>query len=122
VVEVSLGRTAVVEAYVKIDEPAQGAVLDIARSVVVRGRGAGLTEGNVVVQALDAQGNVLTQVPTTLQGQDVGTGGEGGWSAELTIEVEPGTAGKIRAFSPSPKDGSIIAEDSVDVSLGQTRE
>jgi hypothetical protein len=50
----------------------------------------------------------------------VGTGGEGTWSTELTIEVEPGTAGRLRAFSPSPLDGSIIAEDSVDISLGQT--
>ncbi|HSR31054.1 MAG TPA: Gmad2 immunoglobulin-like domain-containing protein [Anaerolineae bacterium] len=119
-VEVSLGRTAAVQSYIRIDEPTQGALLDIIRAVGVRGSGAGLPEGNVVVEALDAQGNVLAQVPTTLQGPDVGTGGEGGWSTELTIEVEPGTAGRIRAFSPSPLDGSIIAEDSVEVSLGQT--
>ena len=97
-------------------------MVDIARPVVVRGNGVGLPEGSVVVQALYGQGNVLTQVPTTLQGQDVGTGGEGTWSTELTIEAEPGTAGKIRAFSPSPKDGSIIAEDVGEVSLGQMRE
>jgi heat shock protein HslJ len=87
---------------------------------VVRGSGAALPEGNVVVEALDAQGNVLAQVATTMQGPDVGTGGEGTWSTELTIDVEPGTAGRIRAFSPSPLDDSIIAEDSVEVSLGQT--
>jgi heat shock protein HslJ len=120
VVEVSLGRTAAVGTYVIIDEPAQGAVLDIARPVVVRGSGAGLPEGNVVVEVLDAQGNVLVQVPTTLQGPDVGTGGEGTWSTELTIETEPGTAGTILAYSRSPKDGSIIAKDVVEVSLGQT--
>jgi heat shock protein HslJ len=119
-VEVSLGRTEAVQPYVRIDEPIQGALLDISGPVGVGGSGAGLPEGNVVVEALDAQGNVLAQVPTTLQGPDVGTGGEGTWSTELTIEVEPGTAGKIRAFSPSPLDGSIIAEDSVEVSLGQT--
>jgi hypothetical protein len=50
----------------------------------------------------------------------VGTGGEGTWSTELTIEVERGTAGTIQAYSPSPLDGSLIAEDSVEVSLGQT--
>jgi heat shock protein HslJ/predicted secreted protein len=120
VVEVSLGRTAAVQAYIKIDEPAQGAVLDIARPVAVRGSGAGLPEGNVVVEALDSRGNVLDRQPTILQGQDVGTGGKGTWSIELTIEAELGTAGRIRAYSPSPKDGSIIAEDSVEVSLGQT--
>jgi hypothetical protein len=119
-VEVSLGRTAAVQPFIRIEEPAQGALLDIAGPVGVGGSGAGLPEGNVVVEALDAQGNVLAQVPTILRGPDVGTGGEGTWSTELTIEVEPGTAGRIRAFSPSPLDGSIVAEDSVEVSLGQT--
>ena len=119
-VEVSLGRTEAVKSYIKMDEPTQGALLDISKPVLVRGSGAGLPEGNVVVEALDWQGNVLDRQPTTLQGQDVGTGGQGTWSAELTIKVEPGTAGKIRAYSESAKDGSIIAEDSVEVSLGQT--
>jgi len=119
-VDVSLGRTAAVESYIQIDEPAQGEVLDIAKPVTVRGSGAGLPEGNVVVEALDREGNVLDQQPTTLQGRDVGTGGEGTWSIELTIEAEPGTAGEIRAFSPSPQDGSVIAEDRVEVSLGST--
>jgi hypothetical protein len=120
VVEVSLGRTAARPVYLRIDEPAQGAVLDIAKPVPVRGSGAALPEGNVVVEALDAQGKVLAQVPTTMQGPDVGTGGEGTWSTELTLKVEPGTAGKIRAYATSPKDGSVIAEDSIEVSLGQT--
>jgi hypothetical protein len=119
-VEVSLGRTAAVQPYIRIDEPVQGALLDISGPVGVRGSGAGLTEGNVVVEALDVQGNVLDRQPTTLQGPDVGTGGEGTWSTELTIEAELGTAGRIRAYHPSPLDGSIIAEDSVEVSLGQT--
>jgi len=120
VVEVSLGRTAAVQPYIRIDEPAQGALLDIGGPVTVRGSGAGLTEGNVVVEALDAQGNVLDQQPATLQGQDVATGGEGTWSTNLTINVEPGTAGRIWAYHPSTLDGSIIAEDSVEVSFGQT--
>jgi heat shock protein HslJ len=119
-VEVSMGRTEAVQAFIRIDEPAQGALLDIDQPVGVGGSGAGLPEGNVVVEVTDWQGNVLAQQPTTLQGQDVGTGGEGTWSLELSIEAEPGTVGRIRAYSPSPADGSIIAEDSVNVSLGQT--
>jgi len=119
-VEVSLGRTAAVQAFIAIDEPVQGAILDVSKPVLVRGGGAALPEANVVVEALDWQGNVLARVPTILQGRDVGTGGQGTWSAELSIDVEPGTAGKIRAYSPSPADGSIVAEAVVDVSLGQT--
>jgi heat shock protein HslJ len=111
---------ALVQAMIAITEPDQGQVVDISKPVKVQGKGAGLAEGNVVVEALDWQGNLLARVPTTLQGQDVGTGGEGAWRIALTIEVEPGTAGRIRAYSTSPKDGSVVAEDTVEVSLGQT--
>jgi heat shock protein HslJ len=120
VVEVSLGRTEAVQAFIQITEPAQGALVDINKPVTVGGKGAGLPEGNVVVEALDRQGNLLDRQPATLTGKDVGTGGEGTWSTELRIEVEPGTAGTIRAYATSPKDGSTIAEYSVEVSLGQT--
>jgi hypothetical protein len=109
-----------VEAYIQISEPAQGALVDITKPIVVGGSGAGLPEGNVVVECLDSQGNLLDRQPATLKGQDVGAGGEGTWSTELRIEVEPGTAGTIRAYATSPKDGSTIAEDAVEVSLGQT--
>ncbi len=119
-VEVSLGRTPAVQPYIRIDEPAQGAVLDIERRVRVSGSGAGLPEGNVVVQAIDRDGNVLAEQPTTLQGRDVGTGGEGTWQVELTIQTEPGMAGRIVAFSKSPADNSTIAEDGVEVSFGRT--
>jgi heat shock protein HslJ len=119
-VDVSLGRSAQAQAFIAIDEPVQGAVLDVTKPVRVRGSGAALPEGNVVVEALDWQGNLLARVPTILQGSDVGAGGEGTWSAELTIDVEPGTAGKIRAYAESPADGSLIAEAVADVSLGQT--
>jgi hypothetical protein len=38
----------------------------------------------------------------------------------LNINTEPGMAGRIRAFSPSPADNSVVAEAVVEVSLGQT--
>jgi putative lipoprotein len=108
------------EPSIKINEPDRADVLDISKSVTVQGTGANLHEGNVVVQAVDLQGNVLDEQPTTLSGRDVGTGGERSWSVELNIEVVPGTPGKIFAFSPSPKDGSIMASDQVDVTYGQS--
>jgi putative lipoprotein len=106
--------------YVKIDDPVYGATVDISQPVRASGTGAGLPEGNVVVQVLDRDGNVLVEQPTTLQGENVGTGGKGTWSVELIVKTEPGMAGRIYAFSRSPKDNSIIAQDSVEVSLGQT--
>ncbi len=119
-VDVSLGSTPAVQAYIQIDDPVSGQTLDIDNPVTVRGKGAGLPEGNVVVQALDRDGNELALQPTILQGPDVGTGGEGTWEVQLTIKTEPGMAGQIRAFSPSPLDGSIVAEARVEVSFGST--
>jgi len=108
------------KAYVQIDEPVQGTVLDITGPVVVKGTGAGLPEGNVVVEAIDRDGNVLAQQPTTLQGRDVGTGGQGSWQVELKIQTQPGMAGRIVAYSRSPLDNSTIAEDALEVSFGST--
>jgi len=109
------------QAMIAISEPDRGEVVDIAKPVRVQGKGMGLPEGNLVVEALDWQGHVLDRKPATLQGRDVGTGGEGTWSVELEIEVEPGTAGRIWAYAESPKDGSVMAEDLVEVSLGSTK-
>jgi heat shock protein HslJ len=119
-VDVSLGSTPAVQAYIQIDDPVSGQNLDIANPITVRGKGAGLYEGNVVVQALDRDGNELAIQPTILQGPDVGVGGEGTWQVQLTIKTEPGMAGQIRAFSPSPVDNSIVAEARVQVSFGST--
>jgi uncharacterized lipoprotein YbaY len=105
--------------FITITEPVQGALLDTASPVTVSGLGGGLFEGNVVVQALDVAGDVLTQQPTTIDAPDAGTGGEGPWSVELAIESMPGTQGRIVAFSTSPADGTTIASDSVDVTFGE---
>jgi len=121
-VKVSLGQTKPKPkpTYIQIEEPAQGATLPLDQLTTVRGMGGGLPEGNVVVQVLDRDGNVLAQEPTTIQAPDAGSGGEGPWSVQLIVEAEPGTAGQVRAFSKSPADSSLIAEDNVEVSLGQT--
>ncbi len=108
-----------IQPYIQIDQPIQGTVLDISSPVLVSGIGRGLFEGNVVVQARDAGGNVLAEQPTTIQSADAGTGGEGPWSAQLSVQVPPGTTGQIVAFSTSPADGSIAASAQVDVTYGQ---
>ena len=118
-VEVTLGQAESRPAYIKIEEPVAGAVIDLNRLLTVKGMAAAVPEGNVVVQVLDSTGNVLIQAQTIVQAPDAGTGGEGPWSVQLTIQAEPGTAGQIRAFSTSPLDGSLVAEDSVAVSLGE---
>jgi len=106
--------------FINITEPAQGAMLDLTWVVTVKGQGGALFEGNVIVQALDAAGNVLAHQPTTIDAPDAGTGGAGPWSVDLRITTEPGTQGQIVAFSSSPVDGSVVAEDSVDVGYGES--
>ncbi len=118
-VEVIYGKSPAVDSFIQIAEPKQGAVLDTEEPINVGGSGGGLFEGNVVVQVLDASGNVLAEQATVLQGEDVGVGGQGTWSMQLRVEAEPGTPGKIYAFSPSPKDGSIMASDEVEVVFGE---
>ena len=108
----------VATARLNIVEPANGTIVDISEPVTVRGLGEGLPDGNVVVQALDPGGNVLATEPTTIIASDAGTGGSGPWSVQLTVAVPPGTTGSIRAYSPSPADGSTLADVSVGVIYG----
>ena len=107
-------------ATIIIVEPVGGTVLDIAAPVAVSGTGAGLPEGNLVLQALDANNVVLEEQPSTIKSPDAGTGGEGPWAVQLSINTTPGSAGRIRAFSSSPADGTVLAETSVNVTYGQS--
>lgn len=84
--------------YVSITNPQGGAMLP--NTFTVNGKGAGLPEGNVVVKSYDSAGRVLAQKSTTLQGSNVGLGGEGTWSVSLTVNVYDITPGYIEATSP----------------------
>lgn len=108
--------------FITIGEPVQGAIVDISQPVRVSGQGGGLPEGNVVVQALDRDGTVLAEQATIVDAPDAGTGGQGPWAVELNIDTEPGMAGRIRAFSPSPADNSILAEAQISVLFGAPAE
>ncbi len=88
--------------WLSIEYPTSGSNLD--PTFTVSGRGAGLFEGNVVVQARDSSGRVLAERPTTLQGSTVGTGGEGSYSVQLTVNVGVDTPGTIVAYSPGSSD------------------
>jgi LysM repeat protein len=101
--------------FISIASPTSNALLP--PTFTASGRGAGLFEGNLVVQAIGSNGQVLVQKPTTLQGNNVGTGGEGSWTVELTVNVSAETRGSISAYSP---DKSSI-RTSVDVRFSPTR-
>ena len=104
-----------VESFIRIDVPVDGETTS-TQEVVVVGRGAGLPENNVVVQALDASGRVLDTRATTV---DADVGGEGEWRVTLYPNVAAGTQGRIVASSTSPANWKVIASDEVVVTFGQ---
>ena len=101
-------------ASITITSPTPGEMVPPGE-VVVFGTATAVPENNVIVQALDADGNVLAEQPVTASGE---LGGTGDWSVSLMVNATPGSNGRIRAFSISPADGSVIAEVWVDVSYG----
>jgi heat shock protein HslJ len=103
--------------YISIDKPVEGTKLDASQAILVSGMGAGLFEGNVVVQILDEENNELALQPTIIQSPEAGTGGEGPWEVELFISINTEIPGKIVAFATSPKDGSIVTRDEVRVTF-----
>jgi putative lipoprotein len=116
VIDVTFGSK---EAYITITSPGDGADVDMDQPVLVKGWGGGLFEGNVVVRALDSDGNVLAEEATIIDSPEAGIGGQGPWTAELTLNTIPGTTGVISAFSPSPVDGSLMASDRIEVTYGE---
>ncbi len=87
------------------------AVVDASGFTVI-GAQRGSFENNVIVQALDAGGNVLQQAVTTALGD---MGQVGTWEVSMSVQVSAGTPGQIHAFFTSAQDGSVAAETSLDV-------
>jgi hypothetical protein len=108
-------NTGACKPFITISSPTPGAQLP--PTFTVSGTGGGLFEGALVVRAENKGGQVLAEKPVTLQGADVGAGGTGTYSVQLTVNVSPNTAGSIMAFATSPKDGSIVASATVPVTF-----
>jgi uncharacterized lipoprotein YbaY len=96
--------------------PADGSVVNTTDPIPVSGTGTGLFENNVVVRALDQDGNVLAEQVTTLDASE--TGGSGSWAVELSVSVNPGTVGQIVAVSPDPSGSQPVASSKVGVTYG----
>jgi hypothetical protein len=100
--------------YIEIDSPANFSAVE-GTSFTVSGTGAGLFEGNIVVEAT-ANGEVVFSQPTTLQSEEVG--GMGAWSIDIDLgELEGATPVFISAYSESPEDGTTIAADNIDLNV-----
>jgi len=113
---VTFNKPTAIQPYIKIQQPTVDSQLDISAPIVVTGDAAGLFEGGLVVQALDQNGAVLAQAPATINAPAAGVGMAGQWAVNLTVQgAASGSAGQIYAFSTSAVDGSVIAQDRVNV-------
>ena len=97
----------VVYSMITVTSPAPNTTLP--PTFTVTGTGQGLFEGSLVVQAQGPSGNILAQQPTTLQGTNVGVGGPGTFSVQLTpVNVTAPTAGYIVAFAPQTPNAPTV--------------
>jgi LysM repeat protein len=86
------------------------------RQILVNGRGGSLFEGNVIVEVFDSNSNLILQQPTTLNINEVG--GSGPWSTTIGADsLTTNGNGTLRAYSTSPRDGSVVASDSQTISF-----
>lgn len=101
--------------FISIDSPQAHSGVD-GNTFTVSGEGAGLFEGNVIVEVTGPMGETLLSEPTTLVTDEVG--GRGAWSFDVSLDsITDVTAVRVRAYSTSPRDGSVIAQDSLQLNL-----
>jgi LysM repeat protein len=92
---------------IQITAPAPNATLP--PTFTVTGSGQGLFEGSLVVRAVNNVGTILAELPTTLQGANVGAGGPGTFSVNLTVNVPAATPGFIVAFAPQTPTAPAVS-------------
>ncbi len=96
-----------VQSRIQITSPTPNTTLP--PTFTVTGTGQGLFEGSLVVRAVTNLGVVLAEVPTTLQGANVGAGGPGTFSVPLTVNVPQATPGFIVAYAPQTPNAQAVS-------------
>ncbi|HLA43835.1 MAG TPA: Gmad2 immunoglobulin-like domain-containing protein [Aggregatilineales bacterium] len=107
--------------FISITEPARNGTAPVTVSpggFRAAGQVRGSFENNVIVQALDENGEVLAENFTTATGGGFET--IANWELDMQVfVVDAGTSGSLRAFFTSARDGSVVAEDTIPVTYGQ---
>ncbi|MCA9887683.1 MAG: hypothetical protein KC546_04895 [Anaerolineae bacterium] len=82
----------------------------VGTSFTVTGIGAGLFEGNVIVEVSGDEGVILFEGTTILQTEEIGATGD--WSIDIDLgDMDGASIIFIRVYSSSPEDGSTTAYD-----------
>jgi hypothetical protein len=107
------------EHTITIDAPAAGAT--ITSPVVVGGDASFWPfEGMLTGVIKDANGVVLGTAPLPVQSP--GTPAGGPWEAQITFDAPAGTTeGTLDVYAASPKDGAIVAIETLPVRFGTTQ-
>ena len=100
-----------VQPFILITEPVNGAVVSNNQPIKVTGLGASLPGNLLTIQLKDQNGNVLNTQSAPLDGQ-------GNWSTMLQVNVAAGTPATIIAFSTNPSNDFVVAQATVNVTLG----
>jgi hypothetical protein len=99
--------------FVCIESPA--GVSTLGSTVALSGYAGGSFENSVVIEIRDENDVPIAQQPLTYTAPEIGT--PGSW--QVTLPMPPGqpsgAAGRIVAFFGSPRDGGILALDSIEV-------
>lgn len=106
------GQSGAPDRHIAITEPAPGAA--ISSPLLVTGEGMGF-ENQLGVQVLDEEGKLIGQTVAFITAE---LGKRGPFSAEITF-TQPAReqAGRVVVFDTSPRDGSIVTLNSVEVRL-----
>jgi LysM repeat protein len=100
--------------FVTIIDPVPYALIEADETTgqfTVSGLGGQLFDGNVTVRAVDEDGEILAEAPVLLNTAGI-------WEASLSVDVNPGTRGMIRAFAVNPQDRAVVAAMQVPVVYG----
>ena len=110
-------------AFVCIDAPKMGSHESHGFPITLLGYAGGSFESNVIVEAraLSASGQpgstVLAKQALTYAAPDVGMPGAWRLALDLPASVQPGSNVRVIAYFESPRDGSRVAQTSVDIFL-----
>lgn len=107
--------TATPQPKIKIDQPADGSIVD-PNQVQVSGSGSAIPGNNVIVRALDAGGYILAEQATTMSGS---SGATGNWTVKLSVHANPGSSGSVVAYAIDPTSGLVLTTDRIRVTYGQ---
>lgn len=100
------------QSTIRIITPLNNATLNATSPIQVRGAGQNLTGNTIIIRALDANGNILTEQTTTA----TGGGAEQNFEQAINVNVTQTTQGSIAVFARNSA-GVLVVDDIINVTF-----